>query len=352
MAESGDLVEEFRSQVFDDRVYVLTPKGDVFDLPLGATPLDFAYYIHTNVGHRCTGAKVNGRIVPFTYKLQNGDQVSILTSKNATPSRDWMHPGLGYIHTSRARATIHSFFKKQDKEKNVEAGKEILERELGKVNLSIKDTTQILSKFNMKTSDDLHGAIGGGDIRVMSVVNSIQALLNPAPEELELDTNKITRPRRASSKTDKNAVIAEGVGNLMSQLANCCRPVQGEPIVGYITQGKGVSVHKESCTQLAHLLTQHPEREIEVEWAGDIKSSFETSLTVFSSDRAGILRDITTVLANEKVSLLGVNSKSDKLSDQAQISIVIEVANQTVLNKVIEKIRQISEVSDVVRMIQ
>ncbi|MEL7295993.1 MAG: GTP diphosphokinase, partial [Pseudomonadota bacterium] len=170
VAESGDLVEELRSQVFDDRVYVFTPKGDVIDLPQGATPLDFAYYIHSNVGHRCIGAKVNGRIVPFTYLLQSGDQIEVLTGKEPNPSRDWMHPGLGYVHSSRARATIHSFFKKQDRDKNLAAGKELLERELQRAHLPAKVPNEAFEKFNLQTLDDLYTAVGAGDVRVMQVI--------------------------------------------------------------------------------------------------------------------------------------------------------------------------------------
>ncbi|MGB3726287.1 MAG: GTP diphosphokinase [Glaciecola sp.] len=346
MAESGDLVEEFRSQVFDDRVYVFTPKGDVVDLPVGATPLDFAYYIHSNVGHRCTGAKINGRIVPFTYKLQNGDQVSVLTNKNGTPSRDWMHPGLGYVHSSRARATIHSYFKKQDKDKNAEAGKELLERELLKAGLQLKQAVDVVEKYNLKNVEDLYVAIGAGDLRVMNVINSIAAIHMPAEPAPEVP---ITRQRKVNPKKQHQAIIAEGVGNLMSQLAKCCKPVQGEQIVGYITQGKGVSVHKESCPQLENLLQQHPEREIEVSWSQDYAASFETKLDIFTTDRSGILRDITTVLANDKVALLGVNSRSDKSNYQAQITINIEVSNRDALEKVIEKLKQIQDVSDVIR---
>lgn len=347
MTSGDNLVEEFRSQVFDDRVYVFTPKGDVIDLPVGATPLDFAYYIHTNIGHKCTGAKINGRIVPFTYKLQNGDQVSVLTTKNGTPSRDWMHPGLGYVHTARARATIHSYFKKQDKEKNIEAGKELLERELNKVNLSLKHANDLVEKYNLKTPEDLYSAVGVGDIRVIGLVNNIVQLHSPPEPEPEVT---LQRRQRSTSKKTGDAIIAEGVGNLMSQLANCCKPVQGEEITGYITQGKGVSVHKESCAQLANLLRQFPEREIEVSWASDFEASFECKVDVFTTDRNGILRDITTVLANEKVGLLGVNSRSNKNSFQAQITLSIEVNNKESLNKVIDKLKQIKDVSDVIRV--
>ncbi len=349
VAESGDLVEELRSQVFDDRVYVFTPKGDVLDLPQGSTPLDFAYYVHTNIGHRCIGAKVNKRIVPFTYQLKSGDQVEVLTGKEPSPSRDWMHPGLGYVHSSRARATIHSFFKKQDRVKNLEAGKEIAEREVNKVHLPIKALGEICERFNQPSVDELYTAIGAGDVRIMSVVRQLQQHLQPPEPEPTPERLVKTPSRPKSNKKRDDSVVVEGVGHLMSHLANCCQPVPGEPIVGFITQGRGVSVHRQNCEQLVHLLEQHPEREVEVNWSGDIAAGFEAQLLVICTDRTGILRDITTVLANLRVSLLGVNSLSNKSSGSADIVLTVEVADVKSLRKVMLSLKQIHDVVDVVR---
>ncbi|MGK0371935.1 MAG: GTP pyrophosphokinase, partial [Glaciecola sp.] len=346
LAESGNLVEELRSQVFDDRVYVFTPKGDVIDLPLGSTPLDFAYYVHSNVGNRCIGAKISGRIMPFTYKLQSGDQVEVLTGKSPAPSRDWMHPGLGYVHSGRARATIHSYFKKQDKVKHVEAGKELLERELLKADVAVKHVSDACEKYNLKSSEDLYASVGAGDVRVMTVVNYLAQKFAPLKPEPE---NPIIKTRKAKVRKGQEPIIAEGVGNLMSQIAKCCQPVAGEAILGYITQGKGVSVHKEGCGQLQNLLNQHPEREIEVSWLIQHQTSFQTDLDVYCYDRTGILRDITTVLSNEQVSLLGVNSLSNKAQGTAHIKITIEVSDAENLARTADKLRQISDVSDVVR---
>lgn len=347
LAESGNLVEELRSQVFDDRVYVFTPKGDVIDLPLGSTPLDFAYYVHSNVGHRCIGAKISGRIVPFTYTLQSGDQVEILTGKRATPSRDWMHPGLGYVHSARARATIQAYFKKQDKVKNVEAGKEMLERELNKASVPLKYAVEACEKYNLKGLDDVYAAIGAGDLRVMTVVNYLSQRFVPVEPEPEIAQ---IRTRKAKPKKGQEPIIAEGVGNLLSQIAKCCQPVAGDPILGYITQGKGVSVHKESCIQLQNLLNQHPEREIDVAWSIQHQTSFQTELDVYCHDRSGILRDLTTVLSNEKVGLLGVNSLSNKSKNTAHIKLTVEVSDLDNLSRTIDKLRQVNDVTDIVRV--
>ncbi len=350
VAESGDLVEELRSQVFDDRVYVFTPRGDVIDLPYGATPLDFAYYIHSNVGHRCIGAKVNGRIVPFTYQLQTGDQVDILTGKELNPSRDWMHPGLGYVHSSRARATIHSYFKKQDREKNLVAGKELLERELSRVNVDMRYAAKACDKFNVPSVDELYAAIGAGDVRVMQVVNHLHHLVAPEPEP-EISPKVKTR-KKASAAGKQDAVVIQGVGHLMSQLANCCKPVPGEPILGYITQGRGVSVHKTGCEQLKHLLSEHPERQIEVSWSEALNVGFEAAIDIYCSDRTGILRDITTVLANEGVALLSVNSQTDKSRQTAVVAVSVEVQDLDKLTKLLTRLRQLKGVVDARRKAQ
>lgn len=345
VAESGDIVEELRSQVFDDRVYVFTPRGDVVDLPLGSTPLDFAYYIHSNVGHRCIGAKVSGRIVPFTYQLQTGDQVEVLTGKNPNPSRDWMHPGLGYVHSSRARAKIHTWFKKQDKVKNLTAGKEMLESELNKVSIPLKDAPKACERFNMQSMDDLYAAIGGGDVRIMQVVNYLQQLDAPAPE---IDP-RIRSRKPSSAKGKQDSVVVEGVGNLLSNLAKCCQPLPGDPIQGYITQGRGVSVHRDNCDQLHNLIEQHPERLIDVNWASELNGGFQADLDVYGSDRDGILRDITTVLANDKIGLLGVNSLSNTNENTAKIKLSLEVKDLNSLSRAITKLLRVKGVSEVIR---
>lgn len=346
MAADTDVVEELRSQVFEDRVYVYTPKGDVLDLPTGSTPLDFAYYIHSNVGHRCTGAKVAGRIVPLTYKLQTGDQVVILTSKHINPSRDWMNPSLGYVHSSRARAKIQVWFKKQDKEKNLVAGKEILDTEIARARLTNEGLDKSVERFNMTTLDDLYVAIGAGDVRIMQVVNFLQQQQAP---KAEIDPRVSKPPRARSSSPSKEHIVVEGVGRLMSQIAGCCQPLPGDPIEGYITIGRGVSVHKQDCEQLHQLLQQHPERAIEVNWAHDLHEQFQAILDIVCWDRDGILRDITTVLANEKAGLLSVETFPQKDEKAARIRLKIEVKNLNSLARAMKKIQNVAGVLEVIR---
>jgi GTP pyrophosphokinase len=245
MADSGEMLDEVRSQVFDDRVYVFTPKGDVVDLPAGSTPLDFAYHIHSDVGHRCIGAKIGGRIVPFTYQLQMGDQIEIITQKQPNPSRDWLNPNLGYVTTSRGRSKIHAWFRKQDRDKNILAGRQILDDELEHIGISLKEAEKhLLPRYNFNELDELLAAIGGGDIRLNQMVNFLQAQFNkPSAEEqdaaaLKQLQQKTYAPQQRSK--DNGRVVVEGVGNLMHHIARCCQPIPGDDIVGFITQGRGI----------------------------------------------------------------------------------------------------------------
>ena len=256
-----------------------------------------------------------------------------------------MHPGLGYVHSSRARATIHTYFKKQDKDKNLTAGKELLERELKRANVVLKDIDAACKRFNVNNIDDIYIAIGGGDIRLMQVVNYLQQLSTPP-----LIDPRIRQKKPQADKHKKDSIVVEGVGNLMNQIAGCCQPLPGEVIQGYITQGRGVSVHREDCDQLNHLLDQHPERQIDVNWASNVSAAFQTYIEVYSLDRQGILRDVTTVLANEKVGLLGVNSFSHTRHNSAKIRLTLEVKDLESLAKTISRLQQIRGVSDVVRM--
>lgn len=231
MSDSGEMLEEVRSQVFDDRVYVFTPKGDVVDLPAGSTPLDFAYHIHSDIGHRCIGAKIGGRIVPFTYQLQMGDQVEVITQKQPNPSRDWLNPNLGYITTSRGRAKIHNWFRKQDRDKNIAAGRQILDSELNQLDISLREAEKLLlPRYNVTSLDELLAAIGGGDIRLNQMVNFLQAKLNkPSAEEEDREALRQLTQKNYSppSRKESGRVVVEGVGNLMHHIARCCQPIPG-----------------------------------------------------------------------------------------------------------------------------
>ncbi|SHI27577.1 GTP diphosphokinase [Ferrimonas marina] len=350
VVEAGNLVEEIRSQVFEDRVYVFTPRGDVIDLPAGSTVLDFAYYIHSQVGHRCIGAKIDGRIVPFTTEVQTGQRVAILTSKEPNPKRDWLNPNAGFIHTSRARAKIQTWFKSQDKDKNAAAGREMLEQELAKVGLKLSDAQGCESRFNMHTFEDLLAAIGGGDVRLTQVINHLQSKQSRQVfDEAQAVEDLLAKP--APTKPRKQGQVeVNGVGNLMTHIANCCQPLPGDAIHGYITQGKGVSVHREGCEQLANMLKQHPERGVEVVWGESYSGGYSVTVRVVANDRSGLLRDITAVLANEKSNVLEMSSHSDTKQQTAAIQLKMELYNMESLGRILARLSQLDGVIEARRL--
>ncbi|OKP03098.1 GTP diphosphokinase [Xenorhabdus eapokensis] len=355
MADSGEMLDEVRSQVFDDRVYVFTPKGDVIDLPIGSTPLDFAYHIHSDVGHRCIGAKIGGRIVPFSYQLQMGDQIEIITQKQPNPSRDWLNPNLGYVTTSRGRAKIHNWFRKQDRDKNVIAGRQMLDNELAHLGLTVKEAEkELIARYNVHSLEEVLAGIGVGDIRIHQLVNFLQSKFNKitAEEEdreaLRNLENKTYTPRNTSK--DNGRIVVEGVGNLMHHIARCCQPIPGDEIIGFITRGRGISIHRADCDQLAELEASSPERIVDAVWGESYSSGYSLVVRVVANDRSGLLRDITTILANEKINVLGVSSRSDVKQQLATIDMNIEIYNLQVLGRVLAKLNQLSDVIEARRL--
>ena len=355
LSESGSLLEDLRSQVFEDRVYVFTPKGDVIDLPAGATPLDFAYHVHSMIGHRCIGAKIDGRIVPFTYALQTGDQVEVITQKEPNPSRDWMNPNSGFLRSSRARAKVATWFKKLDRDKNIVAGRELFEKELDRHNLSMSkiDKGNMLRRFNQESTDDLLAGIGSGDIRINQVLNYLDTCYNkPTAEEedrrlLEKLEQKANAPLRHKPK---DHIVVEGVGNLMTHIARCCQPIPGDSIQGFITMGRGVSIHREDCEQLKELCRRNPERLIDAVWGENYSGGYGLTIRIISNDRSGLLRDITTVLANEKINVMGVRSRSNVREQSAEIDMELEIYNINAFNRALAKLSQLNDVISAKRL--
>ncbi len=354
MSDSGEMLDELRSQVFDDRVYAFTPKGDVGDFPMGAPPRVFAYHIHSEVGHRGIGAKVAGRIVPFTHKLQMGDQVEIITAKEPNPSRDWWNPSLGCVHSGRARAKINAWFRKQSREKNLDAGREILEIELAKIGANLKHAeAYALKRFNVNSVDEMYVGIGSGDLRINQIVNHINALVNkPTAEEEDklalekLQENKTLTPKRPH----KDAVGVEGGDNLMTHLARGCQPIPGDEIRGYITQGRGISVHRSDCEQLEELSLHAPARIIDTVWGSGFVGSYLLTVRVEAMERSGLLKDIPTLLANEKVKVASMKSRSDYKRQIIIMDFDLEVNNVEALARVSKRIEQIKDVMLVKRL--
>ena len=354
MSDSGEMLDELRSQVFDDRVYAFTPKGDVLDLPVGSTPLDFAYHVHSEVGHRCIGTKVEGRIVPFTYQLQMGEQVEIITQKEPNPSRDWLNPSLGFVNSGRARAKINAWFRKQARHKNVIAGKEILEAELSKIGASNKDAALGMKRFHVNTLEDLYAGIGSGDLRINQVINFINTKVNrPTKEEEDIELLKKLEQSEssASSKKPRNdAIVVEGINNLMTHLARCCQPIPGDAIEGYVTQGRGISVHRADCEQLAELSHHAPERIIDTVWGGGYVAQYQITLRVMASERSGLIKDLTSILNNEKVKVTGLQSRVDYKKSMSIMDFELEISDLEFLSRVIKRLEQVKDVHDAKRL--
>ncbi len=342
LGDIGGLAEQLRVDIEPDRVYVFTPDGHAIDLPKGATPLDFAYRVHTEIGHNCRGAKVNGRIVPLTYSLQTGEQVEIITSKQGTPSRDWLNPNLGYVTTSRARAKIVHWFKLQDRDQNVAAGKQLLERELARMALVGADFDKLAEKANLKTAEDLFAALGAGDVRLAHAVNLAQQLLEPerGNEQLEL----IPRKAQGFKPGKRGDIQIQGVGNLLTQMAGCCQPLPGDPIVGYITLGRGVTIHRQDCPTALQQTAREPERMIQVSWGPVPVQTYPVEIVIKAYDRSGLLRDVTQVLLNEKLNVLAVNTRSNKEDNTASMSITVEIPGLDALGRLLARIGQLPNI--------
>lgn len=342
--EDGDLLEQIRGDVFEDRVYALSPKGDVVEMPAGSTPLDFAYHVHTQIGHRCRGAKVNGRIVPLTYRVKNGDKIEIITGKDPQPSRDWLSPQNGYLASTRSRAKVRSWFRHQDKDQNRRQGREILERELSRLNIRDIAADEIAAHLKIADMDALCIALGAGDVTPSAVATALQHLRSDKPEPLL----PAKRPGRRQGKASDRISI-RGVDDLLCNLARCCRPMPPEIISGYITQGRGVSIHRHDCGNFRSLQSRHPERVIEVEWGQATDVNYPAELVLHAYSRHGLLRDISSVLADEKIGVDDIRTTTDKQSLQAAMELQLSVPGLAALSRTIARLEQLPNVTSVRR---
>ena len=339
--EVGDLRElsdALRQDVLEDRIYVFTRDGHVVDLPVGSTPLDFAYKIHTEVGHSCRGCKINRKIVPLTYRLKVGDRVDILRQNDARPSRDWLNQSLGYLKTSRARAKVQAWFKQLDRDQNISAGKQLIDSEIKRLALGSFDLNVVSESLNLQSTEDLYAAVGAGDIRVSQVVGAVSRLSGMTQPELDLE------PRQASPQERTDGIQIRGVGKLLTQIATCCHPVPGDAIVGFITKNRGVSIHRDDCSNLLSLEDEQPERIIEVSWGEKQVETYPVEIEITAYDRQGLLRDVTSVLANERVNVTGMSTQSDSSANAARLQLSIEVDGLPQLSNVLDRVQRIHNV--------
>jgi len=344
--DDNELLDSFKSELFSNRVFVLTPQGKVIDLPQGSTPLDFAYSVHTEVGHKCRGAKVNGQIVPLTTPLENGVQVEVLTTKSSEPSRDWLNPNLGYLHSHRSRSKVKAWFRQQDYDQHVIDGKTIIDRELKKVNVKHSDIDKIIKHFKSQTEEEWQAKVGRGEITTGQLASAFHQLI-PADNVKKIPEQP--KSRKQDSGTDSQSVNVSGVGNMLTTIASCCKPVPGDEIIGFITREKGVSVHRQDCVNIVNLEEDKQDYLIAVEWTDQSNQIFEVGLVIYAIDRTGLLKDITSVLSDMKVNVTGVQTLSNKDKQVADMKIMMEIQDLDQLKKVSDKILQLTNVLKVFR---
>lgn len=344
--DHGELAGALDAELIEDRVYALTPKGEVIDLPQGATPLDFAYHVHTMVGHRCRGARVNDRIVPLTYRLRSGDRVEIMTAKEADPRRDWLLASNGFLASGRSRDKVRAWFHKLDRARNVQAGKDLLDRELKRLGLQHADLGVATRKFHAENVDDLYIQVALGDTGPNQVS---RALLEAERAASQPAVPAPPRPTARREGLGKSKFTVQGVGNLLVQLARCCQPVAGEPIAGYLTRGRGITVHRTDCAALSRLAAAHPQRVLPVEW-GQAGSGYEVDVQVRAVDRRWLLKDITNLIAQEDAHVLEINSDNVRDTGRAQLRLRLKVSDYDQLSSLLGKLDALPGVSEVRRL--
>jgi len=340
--QQSEFGNELLQEVLEENVYVFTPQGEVIDLPKGSTPLDFAYHIHTDLGHGCRGAKVNGSIVPLNFQLSSGQQIEILSVKEGAPSRDWLNPNLGYLKTARARSKAHNWYKRQAKDENIRQGREMLEKELKRMNLPFSGLAKLLVQIGVKSLEDLFAQVGCGDIRLGQIVNAYQRMMGVQDEP------DVILPKLSKHSAFDSEITIQGIGNLLCHFAKCCKPLPGDRIVGYITLGRGVTVHRQDCLNIL----EKPENEhrlIQVDWGRTTKDVYPVDLLINAYDRQGLLRDITSILSNEKLNVIAVNTATNKLDNIARLVLTIEINDLNALANIITKISQLPNVLEVQR---
>ena len=335
ITDATEFIASLKTDVFQDRVYTFTPRGEVIDLPAGSTSIDFAYYIHTEIGHRCRGAKVNGRLVSLDYQLKNGDQVTILAADRGGPSRDWLNPALGYVKTSRARSKIRQWFRHQDREKNVVQGRELLEREMKRLGVEAMSHEKVANLFEYDKLEDFLAAIGCGDINSQQVATRVvEAERQEKHKEVRVEPLTVSPPTAVGE-----GITVQGTGDLLTHLARCCNPVPGDEIIGYVTRGRGVTVHRRDCPNILRI--REPERTIEVEW-GVNKKTYPVMVHIVAYDRGGLMHDIAAVMSAADINMTSLNVTTTK--NIATLHATLEISDVAQLSAVLTKIERLPNV--------
>jgi len=334
--DATEFVESMKSDVFQDRVYVFTPRGDIYDLAAGSTPIDFAYHVHTDIGHRCRGARVNGKLVPLQQELKTGDQVEILTAKRGGPSRDWLNPNLGLVKTQRARSKVKAWFKKQEDEQNLAQGRAGLERELSRLGISELNFEKMARELAYKTPDEMFIALGNGDLSLSKIIKQL--------EGTEETADILQATAAPETKTSPDAIQVVGLKGLLWQMAKCCSPMPGDQIIGYITRGRGATIHRQDCPNILH--REDTERLVQVDW-GTTQQTYAVPVTVKAYDRDGLLGDISTLLQGESVNIKDVSVSYNR--SVADLRLVVDVRDLEQLSRVLTRIESVPNVLEAQR---
>jgi GTP diphosphokinase / guanosine-3',5'-bis(diphosphate) 3'-diphosphatase len=355
--DTRSFIDSIRSDVFEDRVYVFTPRGQIIDLPMGATPIDFAYHVHTEVGHSCRGARVNGRWTSLSYQLQTGDQVEVVTGRVPSPGRDWLNEELGYVKTSRARQKIRQWFRRQGREENIARGRTIVERELKRLGLApqlgVEDVAELFERHYQR-SENFFAAVGIGDMSGDGIADRLETYMRRrAEEEAKLpEPEETTSPPPPPPPEITGEIEIMGTGGLLTKIARCCNPLPGEEIVGFVTRGRGVTVHRQDCPNILSLSSDNRERLIEVEWGMSKEETFPVQVQITVYDRARLLHDISGVMSDEDINMTSLKTGTRDRFNVLPIYITMEVANLAKLNRVLGKIEQLRNVINAHRLVQ
>jgi guanosine-3',5'-bis(diphosphate) 3'-pyrophosphohydrolase len=337
--DATDFVTAMKTDVFDDRVYVFTPKGDIIDLPAGSTPIDFAYHVHTSVGHRCRGAKINGKLVSLDTKLSTGDAVEILTAKRGGPSRDWLNVSLEMVKSQRARSKIRQWFRRQDREQNVSHGRLLLERELRRLGLEGVGYERVAKELTFNSVEELLAAIGTGDLNLSRIITVLEPEEQPEliePDSLESDLSKAV---------ESEEISILGLSGLLTHLGRCCNPAPGDPIVGYITRGRGATIHRQDCPNVLRIKDR--ERLVQVSW-GRHEQTYPVSVRLRAYDRDGLMRDVSTLVANEGISMTSINVSTK--NSLAIFDLVMGIRDVSQLSRILNRLEALPNVLEARRL--
>jgi guanosine-3',5'-bis(diphosphate) 3'-pyrophosphohydrolase len=337
--DATEFVESMRSDVFQDRVYIFTPRGDIIDMPAGSTPLDFAYHVHTDIGHRCRGARVNGKLVPLNHELKTGDQVVILTAKRGGPSRDWLNSNLGLVKTQRAKSKIKQWFKKEDYQQNLSQGRLLLERELQRLGIIDVNFEKMARDLGIKTPDEMFVDLGTGDLSVSKVIREIA--------ETGENANILTAGAPTAEPTAINAVNVVGLKGLLTTMGRCCNPTPGDQIIGYITRGRGATIHRQDCPNILRLGQQDRERLVRVDWGTEVRT-YPVPIRIRAYDRQGLMGDVSNLLDNEGINIADVKVNVNK--SLAEFRLIVEVQDISQLSKILTKLENVPNVMEAHRI--